>query len=276
MICGDDKRESTLGSDIVDKGKIKQANKGVIKSILWNVTHILQHNFRQNVSARHMHGFTLLEILIVVAIISILASMLLPALQKAREKARQSVCVNNLKQIGMGVLMYVNDWDGYIPGAGHETVAMAFLEWWDRNDASYAVGFQLGEYVKCFDIWPLPENCIWHCPSDGVNWDPGDLAGDSYGRSSYLYNRRVMVDGVYGTPGIAKKITRFQKPSGSVVISEQLYWYCHVGRPGNTGSTGLDQNAEAGGNYLFLDGHVGYYYGMTPGITNWMQSTDCW
>ena len=60
-------------------------------------------------------GFTLIELLVVIAIIAILAAILFPVFARAREKARQTTCTSNLKQIGLAVHMYAQDYDGLLP-----------------------------------------------------------------------------------------------------------------------------------------------------------------
>ncbi|MCD6352263.1 MAG: DUF1559 domain-containing protein, partial [Armatimonadetes bacterium] len=93
-------------------------------------------------------GFTLIELLVVIAIIAILAAILFPVFAKAREKARQASCMSNLKQIALGLLMYVQDYDGRFmcirqgPGG------------WNKNVQPYVKNWQVfvcpsfNEYVR--------------------------------------------------------------------------------------------------------------------------------
>lgn len=71
---------------------------------------------------KHRRGFTLIELLVVIAIISLLAAILFPVFSRARENARRSSCLSNLKQIGLGMMQYTQDYDERYPMGAYKNL----------------------------------------------------------------------------------------------------------------------------------------------------------
>ena len=75
-------------------------------------------------------GFTLIELLVVIAIIGVLAGLLLPALAKSKSKAIQINCLSNMKQVGVGSLLYCDENNGHLPSSFHHSSDTKFV-WTD-------------------------------------------------------------------------------------------------------------------------------------------------
>ena len=99
-------------------------------------------------SAVQKRGFTLIELLVVIAIIAILAAILFPAFAKARESARRISCVNNLKQIGNGIMQYSQEYDEVLPHANFNTTGSVWVSWRQV----------IQPYMQSADIFKCPSN----------------------------------------------------------------------------------------------------------------------
>jgi prepilin-type N-terminal cleavage/methylation domain-containing protein len=115
-------------------------------------------------------GFTLIELLVVIAIIMVLAGLLFAVMGPARERARQTVCMSNLRQIGLGVTMYRSDYDGDEAEEGEE------VECWDLGLPDDPAPLILGGYTPAA-VWVCPDDVKRDCPLS-YTWNANEPAMD--------------------------------------------------------------------------------------------------
>jgi prepilin-type N-terminal cleavage/methylation domain-containing protein/prepilin-type processing-associated H-X9-DG protein len=126
-------------------------------------------------------AFTLIELLVVIAIIAILAALLLPALSAAKKKAAQAACINNQKQLGLGMKIYVDDNGGVFPGCASRGIyGFHPQDWiyWRTNTALYPPFSQ----SPIFNAMPGAGSNVFRCPldisdTDRLTYDYGDTQG---------------------------------------------------------------------------------------------------
>ena len=211
------------------------------------------------------NGFTLIEVLVVIAIIAILAAILFPVFAKAREKARQSSCLSNLKQIGTSVMMYAQDYDEMYPmsyqdvSSGAGSALQIPMTWPNR----------LQPYIK--------NQQLYKCPSDGRAPNV-DFTGCRPIAQSYCWNYWMGMDipgwydpGSYHTYLVTCSLSDVKAPAQCAMLWDDSSDWLAAGWGGrfNTldspdwaydlGPGTLKGRHNGGDNLVFADGHAKWY-----------------
>lgn len=229
-------------------------------------------------------GFTLIELLVVIAIIAILAAILFPVFAQARSKAREASCQSGMKQIGLGIMMYAQDYDETLPGnTPLNTNGLTDARWPAPATTAHSAGFSEplgwmqpydpanpGTYrIWARDIQPYIKNtAVFRCPqskprsSDGSCAPGGGTCETTV--AGQVGNGNVLLNGIAASRALAAipapadiifahEVRNFnrvaqEKPRGVLVGSAVLY----------TGFTNgyYDSLHTDGANLLFCDGHV--------------------
>ena len=240
-----------------------------MKGFMMRKARVFQGRYLSGYSRRRGVGFTLVELLVVVAIIALLISILLPSLQRAKEEARVVVCKTNLKGLGLAFVQYANENNDWYPAGA------AF----GGDPPTWDGILKEGGYFD--DI------ALLKCPSDKLFREEG------YYPRSYAINLDVtwMGPGAWGDangydpyippfpwPGWVHKITDVEVPADTILLADQwiswyygsspvpgrynvyrgcaIFWYSWHGYDNTYRGVTYNHRSKDSANFLFCDGHA--------------------
>jgi type II secretory pathway pseudopilin PulG len=171
-------------------------------------------------------GFTRVELLVILACLTLLALAQLPLLGKSREGGHEAVCMNNLRQLGLAMLMYGNENQDVVPEEGDPNKPITDPA---NADAWYNLAVQ-PRYPKLRDLYlsgtvPLPQNgSVYSCPScppprlaDGYNFPP------TIAKAFFMYaeNARICINKATRVGGLNTKFSSIPQPRDTILLAEQ-------------------------------------------------------
>ena len=204
-------------------------------------------------AVRRRSGFTLIELLVVIAIIAMLAAILFPVFARARENARRSSCANNLKQIGIGMAQYFQDFDEYFPPAQPTNAAAP------GQGATFVS--LLRPYVKSSQVFICPSGSrtlAVAAPAVGdARWNAPTPTWGSASQGNYGVNNNVIGLSPAGSPvGTPFHQSNVPYPARTFLAFDAAWYY---------GTGPVDPPVDnavrhlGGSNFAFCDGHVKFY-----------------
>jgi len=210
-------------------------------------------------------AFTLIELLVVIVIISILAAILFPVFARARENARRSSCMSNLKQMGLAMVMYAQDYDDHLTALNLSNTGVILP---DGSTHSTELWFHM--------LYPYMKNIqIMNCPSESsVVWTSGSYTGGipygyNYTAPTWVCSSNCGVN--MGTAGVSgASLAAIDDTSGTIMITDSKWYYSLMPSAARTEANADGSECISGSpsskctaarhldtvNTLFVDGHV--------------------
>ena len=199
-------------------------------------------------------AFTLVELLIVIAIIAILASLLLPAVNKVKARSRSITCVNNLRQWGLALQQYANDHEDYFPPEGTGTSLNSQVGWYIALPRQIGIATYNEMAWRTNPAAPLTRTPLL-CPSN---------TNRSNGFNLFHYCLNEHIDGT-GAGDRRVKLTSISRQS------EVVWLFDNGGRAARAQQNNVHTNLHGGGaNISFVDGHARHF----RNIDNWDFKAD--